>query len=254
MRRNPLPEDDGMGKLRKKIRSIQEMDIAQNLKAQLVHQLLTEKYTLAQQKNGLLKSTIRPESLMGRAIVPDQNASPESFGALQALKAWNPLSTESAPLELPLTAEDLKPTYAPAVMMDQDGEVESPASDGLQEKRHLGCDHYRRNVKLQCATCERWYTCRMCHDAVEDHVLPRQQTKHMLCMLCGCAQKASDTCARCGESAANYYCGICKLWNDDPNKPIYHCSDCGLCRVGQGLGKDFFHCKVSISMTCTIIL
>ncbi|KAK4678524.1 hypothetical protein QC764_308440 [Podospora pseudoanserina] len=252
MRRDPLPEDDGMGELRKKIRSIQEMDIAQNLKAQLVHQLLTEKYTLAQQKNGLLKSTIRPESPMGRAIVPDQNASPESFGALQALKAWNPLSTESAPLELPLTAEDLKPTYAPAVMMDQDGEVESPASDGPQEKRHLGCNHYRRNVKLQCATCERWYTCRMCHDAVEDHVLPRQQTKHMLCMLCGCAQKASDTCARCGESAANYYCGICKLWNDDPNKPIYHCSDCGLCRVGQGLGKDFFHCKkcmACISMT-----
>ncbi|KAK4202635.1 hypothetical protein QBC40DRAFT_168966 [Triangularia verruculosa] len=243
MRRDPLPEDDGMGELRKKIRGVQEMDISQNLKAQLVHQLLTEKYTQAQQKNGLLKSTMRPESPMGRATPPDQNASPESFGALHALKAWNPLSNESAPLELPLTAEDLRPTYAPAVMMDQDGEVESPASDDPNEKQHLGCRHYRRNVKLQCATCERWYTCRMCHDAVEDHVLPRQQTKHMLCMLCGCAQKASDTCVRCGESAANYYCGICKLWNDDPNKPIYHCSDCGLCRVGQGLGKDFYHCK-----------
>ncbi|KAK4180360.1 hypothetical protein QBC36DRAFT_320424 [Triangularia setosa] len=252
MRRHPLPEDDGMGELRKKIRGVQEMDISQSLKAQLVHQLLTEKYTLAQQKNGSLKSTIRPESPMGRARPSDHNTSPESFGALQALKAWNPLSAESAPLELPLTAEDLRPTYAPGVLIDQDGEVESPASDNPNEKQHLGCNHYRRNVKLQCATCERWYTCRMCHDAVEDHVLPRQQTKHMLCMLCGCAQKASDTCVRCGESAANYYCGICKLWNDDPNKPIYHCSDCGLCRVGQGLGKDFYHCKkcmACISMT-----
>ncbi|KAK0747590.1 hypothetical protein B0T21DRAFT_406202 [Apiosordaria backusii] len=252
MRSEPLPEDDGMGELRKKIRSVQEMDISQSLKAQLIHQLLTEKYTLAQQKSGLLKSTIRPESPIGRATPSDQNPSPEPFGALQALKAWNPLSTESAPLELPLTAEDLRPTYAPAVMIDQDEEIESPASDGPSEKQHLGCNHYRRNVKLQCATCERWYTCRMCHDAVEDHVLPRQQTKHMLCMLCGCAQKASDTCVRCGESAANYYCGICKLWNDDPNKPIYHCSDCGLCRVGQGLGKDFYHCKkcmACISMT-----
>jgi hypothetical protein len=67
----------------------------------------------------------------------------------------------------------------------------------------------------------------------------------MLCMLCGCAQKASDTCVKCSQSAAYYYCGICKLWNDDASKPMYHCSDCGLCRVGQGLGRDFFHCKVS---------
>ncbi|KAK0740993.1 zinc-ribbon-domain-containing protein, partial [Schizothecium vesticola] len=111
------------------------------------------------------------------------------------------------------------------------------------DQPRLGCEHYRRNVKMQCATCERWYTCRFCHDAHEDHVLPRTETKHMLCMLCGCPQKASDTCVGCGHSAANYFCGVCKLWNDDPNKSIYHCSDCGLCRVGQGLGRDFFHCK-----------
>jgi hypothetical protein len=38
--------------------------------------------------------------------------------------------------------------------------------------------------------------------------------------------------------------GQCKLWDDDPEKSIYHCNDCGICRIGQGLGKDFFHCKV----------
>lgn len=67
----------------------------------------------------------------------------------------------------------------------------------------------------------------------------------MLCMFCGAAQRASDSCVNCGESAAYYYCGICKLWDNDPSKSIYHCNDCGICRKGRGLGKDFIHCKVS---------
>ncbi len=75
-------------------------------------------------------------------------------------------------------------------------------------------------------------------------MLPRRETSNMLCMLCGHAQKVGDICVRCGESAARYYCNICKLWNDDPDKSVYHCNDCGICRVGEGLGKDFIHCKV----------
>lgn len=108
----------------------------------------------------------------------------------------------------------------------------------------MGCEHYRRNVKLQCNTCQKWYTCRLCHDDAEDHALPRKETKNMLCMPCGYAQKAGDECVRCGRLAARYYCGICKLWNDDPDASTYHCDGCGICRVGAGLGKDFFHCKV----------
>ena len=107
----------------------------------------------------------------------------------------------------------------------------------------MGCEHYRRNVKLQCNTCQKWYTCRLCHDDAEDHALPRKETKNMLCMPCGYAQKAGDECVRCGRLAARYYCGICKLWNDDPDASTYHCDGCGICRVGAGLGKDFFHCK-----------
>jgi hypothetical protein len=38
----------------------------------------------------------------------------------------------------------------------------------------------------------------------------------------------------------------CRLWDDSPTKSIYHCADCGVCRVGKGLGKDFFHCKVHL--------
>ncbi|TGZ80392.1 zf-CHY-domain-containing protein [Ascodesmis nigricans] len=111
---------------------------------------------------------------------------------------------------------------------------------GVQER---GCAHYRRNVRLQCSTCERWYTCRFCHDENEDHALIRQQTKNMLCMPCGRPQPAGQDCRFCGVRSAKYYCDKCKLWDDDPQKSIYHCNDCGICRIGQGLGKDFFHCK-----------
>jgi hypothetical protein len=66
----------------------------------------------------------------------------------------------------------------------------------------------------------------------------------MLCMLCGHAQPAAQYCKQCGELAAQYYCAACKLWDNDASKSIYHCNDCGICRVGKGIGKDFFHCKV----------
>lgn len=244
----PLPEDDGMGVLRRRIQAIQVMDVPQHSKAQLMHLLLTEKYTRSQlQSSPVTQVSLRPASPASSSTL-DPPEPPEPLGPLQAFRKWNPLGDGSGPVNLPLTDEDLTPTYAPRRRpTDEEEWFFRDETEEEQQERRLGCEHYRRNVKMQCASCERWYTCRLCHDAVEDHVLPRQQTKHMLCMLCGCAQKASDTCTKCGQSAAYYYCGICKLWNDDPNKPIYHCPDCGLCRVGQGLGKDFFHCKVGLS-------
>lgn len=64
----------------------------------------------------------------------------------------------------------------------------------------------------------------------------------MLCMFCNTRQPAAQNCANpdCAKRMALYYCGKCKLWDDDPNKHIYHCVDCGICRIGHGLGKDFF--------------
>ncbi|KAK6339067.1 hypothetical protein TWF696_009857 [Orbilia brochopaga] len=124
-----------------------------------------------------------------------------------------------------VTEEDKEPSYA----NDEEG--------------ILGCAHYRRNVKLQCSTCDKWYLCRFCHDDKEDHALIRKDTKNMLCMFCGTAQPAAQTCRQCVRYAAIYYCDKCKLWDDDPTRTIYHCNDCGICRIGRGLGKDFFHCK-----------
>ncbi len=225
-----LPEDDGMRALRKRIIDVQIKDIASNEKARLMHGLLMEGYTLSQigRRGSLPRRAETPPS----PVIARQQATP---GPLDPFRFWH---TEPSAQKFALTEDDLRPTYVPV------GNTPSDDEDDSAEGRLLGCEHYRRNVKLQCFTCQRWYTCRLCHNENEDHILPRAETRHMLCMLCGHAQRAGDMCAKCGTSAARYYCNTCKLWNDDPEKSIYHCNDCGICRVGEGLGKDFIHCKV----------
>ncbi|KAJ3267442.1 hypothetical protein HK104_005889, partial [Borealophlyctis nickersoniae] len=109
----------------------------------------------------------------------------------------------------------------------------------------LGCKHYQRSAKLQAHCCGKWYTCRFCHDEVSDHNIVRNLTTTMMCMYCHAVQPAGQECINtaCGRRVAKYYCKECKLWDDDPRKNIYHCYDCGICRIGKGLGQDYFHCK-----------
>ncbi|KAF9126843.1 hypothetical protein BGX30_015069 [Mortierella sp. GBA39] len=123
------------------------------------------------------------------------------------------------------TEEDLKKTY---YNMDQN---------------QLGCKHYRRGCKLKANCCGMWFNCRFCHDDDSDHTIVRSETKMMLCMHCQTIQEAAQNCSSCKARMAVYYCDTCKLWDDDPKKHIYHCDDCGICRIGQGLGRDYFHCK-----------
>ena len=215
VRSRALPEDDGMGPLRQKISAIWSGSGTPAEKSRLVHTLMMERY-----QKGHVR---RPSSLR----------SPGSGHRVDS-----PLSTTSGTVQeinYNLTPEDLMPTFAPLDPDDMESstELEQPA---------LGCVHYHRNVKMQCSACEKWYTCRLCHDEVESHTLPRRDTRHMLCMLCKTPQAVAQTCKKCQVQAARYYCSICKLWNNDPNKSVYHCDDCGICRLGEGLGKDFFHC------------
>lgn len=106
----------------------------------------------------------------------------------------------------------------------------------------LGCKHYARNCKLEAACCRKLYTCRFCHDESADHNINRYATENVLCMKCDTLQPVSESCTNCGESFARYFCGICKFFDNDPNKSIYHCDKCNICRVGKGLGIDNVHC------------
>ncbi|KAJ3362187.1 hypothetical protein HDU91_003544 [Kappamyces sp. JEL0680] len=125
------------------------------------------------------------------------------------------------------------------------------SEDDLQTTYHnkelgiLGCKHYKRSAKLQGHCCGKWFACRFCHDEVSDHNIVRNLTTTMMCMYCNFVQPAGRVCVNegCGQVLAKYYCSDCKLWDDDPHKNIYHCHDCGICRIGKGLGQDYFHCK-----------
>ncbi|GAP88994.1 putative CHY zinc finger [Rosellinia necatrix] len=233
---SPLPEDDGMGSLRKRILDIQAQEIGHSEKAHMMHQLLMEGYTNSQART-------QPEQPFSpRAPISPEKRASQGHGPLESFKFWQIALGEAESAEnFILTDKDLEPTYVP------EKQTTDPGADIVDAEyddwKPLGCEHYRRNVKLQCSTCNRWYTCRFCHDEREDHTLIRKETRNMLCMVCGTAQRAGQTCVSCETLAARYYCDICKLWNDDPDKPCYHCNDCGICRIGHGIGKDFYHCK-----------
>ncbi|XP_073004012.1 zinc finger protein BRUTUS [Typha latifolia] len=118
------------------------------------------------------------------------------------------------------------------------------------EEQTFGCEHYKRNCKLVAACCNKLFTCRFCHDKVSDHAMDRKATSEMMCMRCLKVQPVGPTCKTpsCnGLSMAKYYCSVCKFFDDE--RTVYHCPFCNLCRLGKGLGVDFFHC-----MTCNCCL
>ncbi|XP_004300511.1 PREDICTED: uncharacterized protein LOC101292707 [Fragaria vesca subsp. vesca] len=118
------------------------------------------------------------------------------------------------------------------------------------EKKVFGCEHYKRNCKLRAACCGKLFACRFCHDNVSDHSMDRKATSEMMCMRCLNIQPVGPICTTpsCNElSMAKYYCNICKFFDDE--RTVYHCPFCNLCRLGKGLGNDFFHC-----MTCNCCL
>ncbi|XP_051144695.1 zinc finger protein BRUTUS-like [Andrographis paniculata] len=118
------------------------------------------------------------------------------------------------------------------------------------EKKIFGCEHYKRNCKLRAACCGKLVACRFCHDEISDHSMDRKATSEMMCMNCLKIQPVGPVCMTpsCnGLLMAKYYCSSCKFFDDE--RDVYHCPFCNLCRVGTGLGIDFFHC-----MTCNCCL
>ncbi|QSS54363.1 CHY zinc finger domain-containing protein [Histoplasma capsulatum var. duboisii H88] len=251
-----LPEDDGMRTLREKIHNIRDAKISNAEKARLIHALMTENYNSSLHKR--YSKSRSPTSChdQERPCIPVSH-SKRSSGPF-SMSPTSPTSASSLGFPYHLTDDDLRPSYAPRhdSSSDLSGESiisfpkESANDDAVEEENlQLGCQHYKRKVKLQCYTCKAWYPCRFCHDQEEDHVLIRRATQNMLCMVCRTPQAAGQWCKSCGIQAACYYCSVCKLWDNDSQKSIYHCNDCGICRIGQGIGKDYYHCK-----TCSVCI
>ncbi|KAF9964227.1 hypothetical protein BGZ70_006762 [Mortierella alpina] len=180
----------------------------------------------------------RPSSQAGAGSGSSRSAG-SSRGGTNPVTASSPPVDEKAQSELRRKIMDIQRNpdigFADKASMIQEGQ--------------LGCQHYRRGCKLKANCCGKWFNCRFCHDDASDHAIIRNETKMMLCMHCKTPQTAAQSCSSCNAQLAKYYCDVCKLWDDHPEKAIYHCVDCGICRIGNGLGIDFFHCiKCNICM------
>ncbi|EEA07863.1 CHY zinc finger domain-containing protein [Cryptosporidium muris RN66] len=141
-----------------------------------------------------------------------------------------------------------------------------------------GCNHYKRLCKIVAPCCNKVYWCRHCHneDPLNDHGdLDRHKISEIVCAICNTHQRVSNTCINyheyngnlsensnredfnnyhdtnsdginriyCPKEFASYFCSKCNLWDDlGIQKKIFHCDECGICRVGSKT--SYFHCKV----------
>lgn len=81
----------------------------------------------------------------------------------------------------------------------------------------------------------------MLRNPFDRHELVRHDVKQVICAVCDTEQPVAQVCTNCGVNMGEYFCEVCKFYDDDTTKGQFHCDDCGICRVG-GCDK-FFHCK-----------
>lgn len=56
---------------------------------------------------------------------------------------------------------------------DSDDGVQTVTYHALHPEPIMGCKHYMRNCKKFADCCDRWVSCRFCHDEQEDHPYDR---------------------------------------------------------------------------------
>lgn len=105
------------------------------------------------------------------------------------------------------------------------------------------CLHYINRCQIFAECCNKYYDCRRCHnDEIFDHQLNASDIKKIKCDICHEEQDIDHKCTKCKISFGVSSCIICRIFDDQTNKNIFHCDQCGICRVG---GKDnFFHCEL----------
>ncbi|KAK4790670.1 hypothetical protein SAY86_017974 [Trapa natans] len=115
-------------------------------------------------------------------------------------------------------------------------------------KSEYGCEHYRRRCRIRAPCCNNVFACRHCHNEATSslsnpkhhHELVRHNVSQVICAVCDTEQEVMQVCSNCGVKMGEYFCSICKFYDDDTGKNQFHCDECGICRVGGR--ENFFHC------------
>ncbi|XP_057964814.1 E3 ubiquitin-protein ligase MIEL1 isoform X1 [Malania oleifera] len=106
-------------------------------------------------------------------------------------------------------------------------------------KMVYGCEHYRRRCKIRAPCCGQIFPCRHCHNEAmsavsnpkDRHELVRHDVKQVVCSVCDTEQQVDQVCSNCGVKMGEYFCEICKFYDDNTEKQQFHCNDCGICRL-----------------------
>lgn len=116
-------------------------------------------------------------------------------------------------------------------------------------KQQQGCRHYERHCMLFAPCCSEFFWCRHCHNekmnsplmGSNKHVLDRHAISRVKCAQCNLEQPVAQRCSGCLQQFGRYSCLQCNFFDENIAKKQFHCSMCGICRVG---GREhFFHCE-----------
>ncbi|KAL6500380.1 hypothetical protein OROHE_025746 [Orobanche hederae] len=127
-------------------------------------------------------------------------------------------------------------------MEAQEADTDNRDGDNISRedfgKMLYGCEHYRRRCKIRAPCCDKIFTCRHCHNEAtnalsnpkERHEIVRQDVKQVVCAVCATEQQVASTCSNCGVKFGEYFCDICKFYDDDQvggRENFFHCQKCG---------------------------
>jgi uncharacterized CHY-type Zn-finger protein len=101
------------------------------------------------------------------------------------------------------------------------------------------CEHFINNVQIFAPCCNKYYNCIKCHNNNEKHILNSKDINIIKCQNCNFDNNLGNKCSNCNIIFSNYNCLKCKIWAYKKNE-IYHCDDCGKCKIGDK--NLFYHC------------
>lgn len=112
------------------------------------------------------------------------------------------------------------------------------------------CTHYENCLQVFAKCCNKYYDCHLCHNEQNNHKLNRKLIKKIKCVNCTTENDVGNKCKGCNIEFAKNFCNICNVWCNK-YKDIYHCYDCGFCRVGKR--ENYYHCNkcnLCLSLNC----
>ncbi|SGZ41742.1 uncharacterized protein HGUI_03943 [Hanseniaspora guilliermondii] len=125
------------------------------------------------------------------------------------------------------------------------------------------CTHFKSSLKLYNQEQGLWYSCKNCfldtkgknRDSIKK-IITRLLT-HIKCDKCDFINEINcntgdlqdevinekKKCINCDEFFSEYQCHYCLIFENDEENYMYHCPYCKECKLGEGLGIDYNHCK-----------